>query len=310
MTPHTHSSELVRLDFQGGEVRVVIIDGDPWWVASDVCGALDISQTHRALAGLDDDEKGRHTMTTPGGDQQVSIINEPGLYSLILRSRKPEAKAFKRWVVHEVLPTIRRTGRYAVDERPASDLPVDMHAFLREVSQVATEAAVAAAREATREATLSFRETLAETRDAFREAVAEMRDTFTETVREVTAAHAAVPPPRHPLDQPIWHPHIPRDALSFGELADAFSAEFDRPGISRETLLTVARDAGLIALVPAPNAGHTLADVRLQSLFRVRRIDGSRRCWSCAYHFQPVVLPDGVAIMRQLVAQDVDRGIL
>lgn len=95
-----------------GQVRHVMIDGEPWFIASDVCTVLDISQTHRALASLDDDEKGRHSMTTPGGVQQVSIVNESGLYSLILRSRKPHAKAFKKWVTSEVLPAIRKTGRY------------------------------------------------------------------------------------------------------------------------------------------------------------------------------------------------------
>lgn len=98
-------------------VRVVTVDGDPWWVAKDVCDVLDIAESHRALAALDDDEKGRHSMTTPGGVQLLSVISEAGLYSLILRSRKPEAKAFKRWVTHEVIPSIRRTGSYGA--RPA-----------------------------------------------------------------------------------------------------------------------------------------------------------------------------------------------
>ncbi|UVK63463.1 antirepressor [Mycobacterium phage Aegeus] len=91
-------------------VRVVDVDGEPWWVAMDVCAALGIGVTHVALRALDDDEKGRCTVPTPGGDQQISAINEPGLYSLILRSRKPGAKAFRRWITHEVLPTIRKTG--------------------------------------------------------------------------------------------------------------------------------------------------------------------------------------------------------
>jgi prophage antirepressor-like protein len=255
--------------------------------------------------------------------RKVVIVNEPGLYALIMRSRKESARTFRRWVVHEVLPAIRRTGRYAVDERPASDLPADMHAFLREVSQVATEAAVTAAREAAREASAGFREplveTLEETRSAFKEAVAEMRDTFAETVREVTAVHAAhcrpsAPQPRpaaqREAEQPLWHLHIPRDALSFGESADLLSEEFGQKEITRAALLEVARDAGLLRRVPSPNAGDTLTDPRLQSLFRVRRLDGSRHGWSCAYRFQPVVLSDGLAILRQLIAQEIDRGTL
>lgn len=88
----------------------VLIDGEPWLVAKDVCEVLGLADTNRALAGLDDDEKGTHIMSTLGGNQQVSIINEAGLYSLTIRSRKPEAKLFKRWITHEALPTIRKTG--------------------------------------------------------------------------------------------------------------------------------------------------------------------------------------------------------
>ena len=102
--------ELSIFNYGVHEVRTVQVDGEPWFVSSDVCSILDIANTTRATDGLDNDEKGLHIMKTPGGNQQVSIVNEPGLYSLILRSRKPEAKAFKRWITHEVLPTIRKTG--------------------------------------------------------------------------------------------------------------------------------------------------------------------------------------------------------
>jgi prophage antirepressor-like protein len=94
------------------DVRTVAIDGEPWFVAADVCAILEIGRVHDAVRGLDDDEKGAESIRTLGGEQSVSVINEPGLYSLILRSRKPEAKAFKRWITHEVLPAIRRTGGY------------------------------------------------------------------------------------------------------------------------------------------------------------------------------------------------------
>lgn len=94
-----------------GQVRVVDVNGEPWFVARDVCDCLELDLASGAR-GLDDDEKGLHTMQTPGGQQEMSIVSEAGLYSLILRSRKPEAKAFKRWITHEVLPTIRKTGGY------------------------------------------------------------------------------------------------------------------------------------------------------------------------------------------------------
>lgn len=99
-----------------GSVRAVERDGQPWFVAKDVCDCLELGNTTEALRGLDDDEK--FTLSNPEGNPragiplELNIISEPGLYSLILRSRKPEAKAFKRWLVHEVIPSIRRSGGY------------------------------------------------------------------------------------------------------------------------------------------------------------------------------------------------------
>ena len=95
-----------------GAVRVVDVNGEPWFVAKDVCECLELGNPRTSIALLDEDEKGVHTMDTPGGAQEMSIVSEAGLYSLILRSRKPEAKAFKRWITHEVLPSIRKTGGY------------------------------------------------------------------------------------------------------------------------------------------------------------------------------------------------------
>lgn len=94
-----------------GAVRVIEREGQPWFVAKDVCDCLDI-RTNDAANSLDEDEKGYESVVSLGGAQQSLIISEPGLYSLILRSRKPEAKAFKRWITHEVIPAIRRTGGY------------------------------------------------------------------------------------------------------------------------------------------------------------------------------------------------------
>lgn len=102
-----------------GSVRVVMQDGEPWFVAKDVCDCLDLGNPRTSIALLDEDEKGVHTMDTPGGVQEMSIISEPGLYSLILRSRKPEAKAFKRWVTHDILPSIRKAGGYGIAEAKA-----------------------------------------------------------------------------------------------------------------------------------------------------------------------------------------------
>lgn len=98
-----------------GAVRSILIDSDPWFVAADVCKALELEKTNRALSRLDDDEKGAHSVSTPGGRQRMSIISESGLYSLILGSRKPEARAFKRWITHAVIPSIRKHGAYMTD---------------------------------------------------------------------------------------------------------------------------------------------------------------------------------------------------
>ena len=97
---------------QFGSVRTIVRDGEPWFVAADVCRALDIQNTTDAMSRLDEDEKGVDSIYTLGGAQDLLIVNEPGLYSLVLGSRKPEAKAFKRWITHEVIPDIRKHGGY------------------------------------------------------------------------------------------------------------------------------------------------------------------------------------------------------
>ena len=99
-----------------GDVRAIARNGDPWFVAKDVCECLELGNPRSSLALLDEDEKGVHSVDTPGGKQEMTIVSEPGLYSLILRSRKPEAKAFKRWVTHDVIPSIRKRGLYATPQ--------------------------------------------------------------------------------------------------------------------------------------------------------------------------------------------------
>jgi len=100
-----------------GAVRMVEHAGDWWFVAKDVCDVLDLGNPRSSLSTLDGDEKGVHTIDTPGGRQEMTVINESGLYSLILRSRKPEAKKFKKWVVSEVLPSVRKHGVYMSREK-------------------------------------------------------------------------------------------------------------------------------------------------------------------------------------------------
>ncbi len=105
-------SNIVAFDFESHDVRVVIDqDGDPLFVAADLLSTLNLDR--KALERLDDDEKGVSSIHTPGGMQEMTVVSESGLFNLVLGSRKPEAKRFKRWVTHEVLPSIRKTGSYA-----------------------------------------------------------------------------------------------------------------------------------------------------------------------------------------------------
>lgn len=102
-----------------GEVRSLKIEDEPWFVASDVCKALNIKNATDTLKRLDDDERARFNLGRQG---EANIINEYGLYNLILASRKPEAKQFKRWITHEVIPSIRKTGIYQIPTDPMDAL--------------------------------------------------------------------------------------------------------------------------------------------------------------------------------------------
>lgn len=102
--------------YENMQVRTVDQNNAIWFVAKDVCDVLDIKNSHDAMNRLDDDEKATSVLPTQFGNKEMNLVNEPGLYSLILTSRKPEAKQFKRWITHEVLPTIRKTGGYVANE--------------------------------------------------------------------------------------------------------------------------------------------------------------------------------------------------
>lgn len=118
------SNEIQRFDFKGESLRALTnMAGEPWFVAKDACDVLELSNVGQALARLDDDEKSSITLKdgTPGNPNRA-IVSESGLYALVLASRKPEAHEFKRWVTHEVLPQIRKTGGYI----PTTDADDDM----------------------------------------------------------------------------------------------------------------------------------------------------------------------------------------
>jgi prophage antirepressor-like protein len=116
-------ADILSFPFATQQLRVVMRNGEPWFVAADVCAALTIGNNRDALARLDDDERDVGSIDTPSGTQQMGIVNESGLYSLILGSRKPEAKRFKKWVTSEVLPAIRKTGTYALGTPAKSTSP-------------------------------------------------------------------------------------------------------------------------------------------------------------------------------------------
>ncbi|MBO3463118.1 BRO family protein [Aetokthonos hydrillicola Thurmond2011] len=148
-------SNLTVFEFETHEVRFVGTADDPWWVAADVCTILGITVSLavngrerkakdgsiRHDGGLDQDEKGIAIVNTPGGDQEMLVVNEPGLYRLIFKSRKPIARRFQRWVYHEVLPSIRKTGKYEIESQAITQpitqpTPPQLPASPEEICQV------------------------------------------------------------------------------------------------------------------------------------------------------------------------------
>ena len=114
------SAEIIPFDFEDQAVRVVMRDGAPWWVVADVCRVLEIGNPRDAISRLDDDEKDGVGITDAiGRNQTVNAINESGLYALVLTSRKPAAKRFRKWITSEVLPSLRRHGRYDMSGAPS-----------------------------------------------------------------------------------------------------------------------------------------------------------------------------------------------
>lgn len=127
-------TDLTVFSYSNIEIRTVVRDGEPWFVAADVCKILGLSNPTMALRALDEDEKGLSQIETPGGTQNMAVVNESGMYALIVRSDKPNAKPFRKWVTSEVLPAIRKTGRYETG-------PVSVAAIgRRELAQMVIEA--------------------------------------------------------------------------------------------------------------------------------------------------------------------------
>lgn len=146
-------NELKIWSYNNVDIRSVEIDGEPWWVLKDVCVVLGLSTPCRVAERIEKDEVNQtHLIDAMGRTQEAYVINEPGLYSVILRSDKPEAKQFKHWVTHEVLPSIRSTGSYQSKPMTAteilaaqSQILVDMERNMQQIESTAMAAANRAA---------------------------------------------------------------------------------------------------------------------------------------------------------------------
>lgn len=127
----TASSSLQTFDFKENPVRALERDGQPWFVASDVCRVLEIANPRDAVAALATDEKDRVGITDAiGREQLTNCINESGLYALIFKSRKPQAQAFRKWVTSEVLPSLRKTGHFSTGApAPRGGVSLDFERF-------------------------------------------------------------------------------------------------------------------------------------------------------------------------------------
>lgn len=138
--PENHQDDISVINFEGAKVRIVKICGEPWFVAADVCAALELTNSRMALQALDADEKGVSLTYTPGGNQKMNVVSESGFYKLIARSRKAStqgtfAHRFSNWVFREVIPSIRKTGSYGVPFAFLHDFSKRKAAYQHEASK-------------------------------------------------------------------------------------------------------------------------------------------------------------------------------
>ncbi len=129
-------SALQVFSYLNTHIRIQLDASDaPWWVAQDVCNILEYADHRQALSRLDDDEKGYVQVHTPGGMQSMVAVNEDGLYSLILDSKKPEAKKFRKWITKEVIPALIRTGEYTIQDKTLS-MTTQMVTLQKQITQL------------------------------------------------------------------------------------------------------------------------------------------------------------------------------
>lgn len=138
--PENNQTDISVINFEGVKVRIVRIGGEPWFIARDVCCALELSNASMALLALDNDERGVSLTYTPGGDQNMNVVSESGFYKLIARSRKAStsgtfAHRFSNWVFRDVIPSIRKTGSYGVPFAFLNEFSKRMAAYQHEASK-------------------------------------------------------------------------------------------------------------------------------------------------------------------------------
>lgn len=138
------NADLMPFTYEGATVRAITVDGEPWFVARDICDALELPNLTMAMQRLAADEKGVNRIDTLGGPQQMAVVSESGMYALVLRSDKPKAESFRRWITRDVVPTIRKTGSYTAPAAVA-ELP-DRKALARMVIEAEDARELAEAR--------------------------------------------------------------------------------------------------------------------------------------------------------------------
>lgn len=132
------SNDIQPFTYKDHAVRVVTIDSEPWFVLADLCKVLDITASGRLAKRIDKDMRQTHTLETAGGRQQMTIVSEAGMYEVIIRSDKPEAATFRRWITSEVLPSIRKHGGYLTDEK-IEDILTDPDTIIQLATQLKAE---------------------------------------------------------------------------------------------------------------------------------------------------------------------------
>lgn len=118
-----NTSKVVPFEYANQSIRSLNIAGEPFFVGKDVCDILELKNSRKSLSALDEDEKLVYQIVTSGQRREVIVVNESGLYHLIFRSNKPEAKAFRKWVTSEVLPALRKSGNYSLAAAGGADVP-------------------------------------------------------------------------------------------------------------------------------------------------------------------------------------------